>query len=295
MAPDAVTLFFFTIYPPVPMIGLDVKMKKILLVLISGLALFTYAEKKPLLFVSIPPQEWLVTSLAGGKVDVEVLLPPGTNPHAFEPSPRLLKRLAGADLYLTLGMPFEKIIVSKIKALNLNTKVVPLDTGIEKVERGKGMADPHIWLDPGRFSTLATRLYEALCDSYPDQGEEWRTGLERTQGIIREADRNLLRKSGEARVRTWVLYHPSWHYLAERYRWNLLVLEQEGKAPSPRHLVRVIREAKRAGVKVVLTAPQQKASSAAFIAKQIDAKLISVNPLERDWPALMAKMASLME
>ena len=72
-----------------------------LLVLLAFAAL-TAAAERPVVFVSIPPQAWLVRRLAGDSVEVETLLTPGANPHTFEPGARQVKKLAGASLYLLL-------------------------------------------------------------------------------------------------------------------------------------------------------------------------------------------------
>ena len=40
--------------------------------------------------VSVPPQAYLVERIGGDRVDVEVMVPPGTSPAVYEPSPRQL-------------------------------------------------------------------------------------------------------------------------------------------------------------------------------------------------------------
>ena len=69
--------------------------------LLLGALLTTGAAPKPIVFVTIPPQRWLVLTLAGEAVEVELLVAPGQNPHTFEPTGRQLARLARAPGRLT--------------------------------------------------------------------------------------------------------------------------------------------------------------------------------------------------
>ena len=51
---------------------------------------------RPLIFVTIPPQRWLVRELAGEAFDAQLLITPGRDPHSFETTARQLAALARA-------------------------------------------------------------------------------------------------------------------------------------------------------------------------------------------------------
>ena len=70
--------------------------------------------EQPLVFVSIPPQKYLVEELAGDLVRVEVLLPPGASPATYEPTPRQLANLDRAAVYFQIGSPFEGPLLKKL-------------------------------------------------------------------------------------------------------------------------------------------------------------------------------------
>ncbi|MCX8012975.1 MAG: zinc ABC transporter substrate-binding protein, partial [Rectinema sp.] len=64
--------------------------------------------------VSIPPmQEW-VMRIAGERSTVQVVLPSGASPHAFEPSPRQLAELGTADVWFVIGVEFERALKPRI-------------------------------------------------------------------------------------------------------------------------------------------------------------------------------------
>jgi zinc transport system substrate-binding protein len=55
--------------------------------------------------VSIPPQAWLVERIGGGRVAVEVMIPPGVDEETYEPTPQQLLALAAARVYVEVGHP----------------------------------------------------------------------------------------------------------------------------------------------------------------------------------------------
>ena len=44
--------------------------------------------------VSIPPQKYFLERIGGGRVQVNVMVPPGGNPHSYEPTPQQMKELS---------------------------------------------------------------------------------------------------------------------------------------------------------------------------------------------------------
>jgi zinc transport system substrate-binding protein len=89
--------------------------------------------KKPVVFVSILPQKYFVEQIAGDTVDVEVMVMPGASPATYEPRPRQMSMLAKADLYLAIGVPFERTWLPRIKATNPNLTIVHLDNTLRKL------------------------------------------------------------------------------------------------------------------------------------------------------------------
>jgi zinc transport system substrate-binding protein len=270
------------------------------------------AQERPVVFVSIPPQAWLVKRLAGDSAEVQTLLAAGANPHTYEPTARQLKKLAGASLYLTVGMPFETPLAARAARLNPSLAVAAMDAGIakrgggccghahgkmSKDENGHGHGhhheggDPHIWLAPHLLCAMASNTVAALERALPQQRGEIAANLEETVAEIRAADEAVRAKLSGLTVRTWVVYHPSWAYFSEVYGLTLLAVEEDGKPPSAKHLAGVIRQAQAAGVRTVFAEPQYDKRPVQTLAKQLGARLAVIDPLAEDWPALMRDVA----
>ena len=46
------------------------------------------------------------------------MVKPGQSPETFEPSPKLMSLYSRADVYFTIGMPFERVWIDRVASLN---------------------------------------------------------------------------------------------------------------------------------------------------------------------------------
>jgi len=278
------------------------KMRFATVLLFSIAVRYAAAQSRPVVFVSIPPQAWLARRLAGEEVEVQTLLTPGANLHTYEPDARQIKKLSGAALYLTLGIPFEVTLAQRAARLNPGIRVAAMDKGIAKTgahdhdhtgaQCCAGGADPHIWLSPRLMAAMASNTVEALCAVFARAPDVYEERLRATVSEITAVDAAVRKTLQGLKTRTWVAYHPSWSYFAADYGLRLLVIEQDGKSPSARHLAGIIRESGLAGVGKVFTEPQYDRRPAETLARQIGAALLAIDPLREDWPALLLEVAA---
>lgn len=269
-------------------------------VLFSGLctlAVGACAQEKPIVLVSIPPQLWLVRELVGDAVDVHCLLPAGANPHTYEPDIRQLRALSRARLALPIGMPFDRLFLQKARHLNPALVSIPVDTNIAKIaeddahhhEHGETCSDsghdPHIWLSPRRFAGVATNTALALATLVP--ASDLSNRLMRVSHTIATLDQEARKTLAPFAGKLWVVYHPSWSYFAADYNLRLLTVEADGKSPSSRHIITIVKQARAAQVKAVFTEPQYDKRYAQAVADPLKARVEVIDPLQEEWPLLM--------
>jgi zinc transport system substrate-binding protein len=274
------------------------KMRLLIMVTVTGL--YAVAQDRPVVFVSIPPQAWLARRLAGAEAEVKTLLPPGANLHTYEPDARQIKQVAEATMYLTVGIPFETMLVRRAARLNPVMRIAPMDQGIVKIGAHThaganccaGGEDPHIWLSPRMMAAMASNTVEALCAVFARAPDVYEERLRTTVAEISAVDAAVRKSLQGLKTRTWVAYHSSWSYFAADYGLRLLVIEHDGKRPSARHLAEIIRESGEAGVSKVFTEPQYDRRPAETLARQIGAELLVLDPLREDWPALLQEAAA---
>lgn len=136
-----------------------------------------------------PPADILVTTsiigdaaerIAGGKVRVEVLMGPGTDPHRYQPVAGDLTRLSSAKLVLFNGLHLEGKMTEHLeKAPGGRAVAVTRDIPADKllssvVEGGGGEHDPHVWFDVALWKTCVGTIRDAMCDKFPEHADTFR-------------------------------------------------------------------------------------------------------------------------
>ncbi|MCE5250372.1 zinc ABC transporter substrate-binding protein [bacterium] len=280
----------------------------ILPVLMALSGSWSWAETPVQVTVSILPQKYFVEKIGGDRVKVAVMVPPGAEPHAFEPKPQQLIALSNSRIYFAAGMSFEQSWLDRFKAVNSTMRIVHTDDGIDKIPMDTGdknereehsghddLYDPHVWLSPPLVRKQAEHIYTALVSADPGNREFYTDNYNRFLGELDDLDRYLKERlsvgSGHTR---FMVFHPSWGYFARAYGLEQIPVEIGGKEPKPADLVRLIDTAKRLGIKVVFVQPQFSDRNARTIADAIGGKVIYADPLAENWEQNLKDVAEKM-
>ena len=280
-------------------------------ILVMSGAVPAVAAQKISVFVSIAPQVYLVERIGGERVAVEALVGPGREPHDYEPTPRQMARLARAQLFVRIGLPFETAILKKIAVAFPNLTVidarrnVPLryfstespDGPRERPGRGRTgqIADPHIWLSPRLMKTQAQTVAAALGRLDPAGANAYDRNLRTLADDLDRLDRRLAARLGPWRGSRFYVFHPAFGYFGDAYGLIQVPVEIEGKEPSARQLARLIRSARRDGVRMIFVQPQFARKKADAVARQIGGVCIPLDPLAADYPGNMERIATALE
>ena len=86
-------------------------------------------------YASVYPMYDFAKKIAGDKLDVEMLMPQGTEPHGWEPDTDTIKNLENADMLIYNGAGLEDWTDKVIDSLsNKNLKVVEASEGVELIK-----------------------------------------------------------------------------------------------------------------------------------------------------------------
>jgi zinc transport system substrate-binding protein len=249
-------------------------------------------------FVSIPPQAFLVERLAGDLVETEILLPPGASPATYEPTPKQMAALDRSQLFLQIGVPFEGPVLAKVVDLMPDVRIVDCRAGVELDpiggdghDHGYGFLDPHIWLDPRRMKTIADTTAKALQALLPVESQAIEGRLATLHAAIDDTDARVGRALAPLAGHTLFVFHPAYGYFTRRYGLIQRAVEVDGKAPSARRLATVIDEVQQQQVPVLFVQPQFSRSAAERVAKALDCKLVELDPLAGDYLTNLETMA----
>ncbi len=222
--------------------------------------------------VTIPPQQEFVERVGGDHVRVILLVPPGADPHTYEPAPAVLAAVAEADLYAMVGsgIEFEIAWGEKIAALNPDMTVVNCSQGVVMVEN----------------------IRDGLIEADPENAEDYRRNAAAYLDDLDALDAEISALIAGSGVRVVLVDHPSWAYLARDYGFEEVAIESEGKEPSPKRIEHLIRLAEEEGVRVVFASPEHSTRSAGVIAEAIGGSVVTVSPLKKDYLDNMRQVAA---
>ncbi|MCF8359194.1 MAG: zinc ABC transporter substrate-binding protein [Prolixibacteraceae bacterium] len=288
-------------------------MKKLLFIAIIPLLLFNCtnskkADQKEIITVSILPQKYFIEQIAGKEFTVNVMLPPGASPADFEPTPKQIQSLSNSTVYFYIGhLGFEKSWMKKFAETAGNVQYVSCSRGIDllrnnKTHLNKGSAhnhesgtDPHIWTSPENVKTIARTMCTKLSEIYPDMTAAFEKNLEKFIARINELDNHIRHTLGEKENKSFIIYHPSLSYFAKDYHLKQIPVEFEGKEPGTAQMKALVDIALKDQISTVFIQSQFETSKAKTIAKEINARVETVDPLAENWLDEMYSITKKME
>ena len=230
------------------------------------------AEEKPILTVSIEPLRYFAESIAGEHFHIISMVPEGSSPETYDPTPQQLVELSRSRAFLRAGyIGYELAWADKLKQNAPNVPFFNLSDGVtliheeEKTEHPHaGGVEPHTWSSISNAYRLGTRL--------------------------KQIDEKILAylNGGE---RTFLIYHPALSYFARDYGLTQISIEEGGKEPSPAQLKTLINRCKKENVRTIFVQKEFDTRNAEAIARELNLSLIRINPLSYRWEEEMLHIA----
>ncbi|WP_075590386.1 metal ABC transporter solute-binding protein, Zn/Mn family [Labilibacter marinus] len=255
--------------------------------------------------VSILPQKYLVDKLMGDSISVNVLIPPGSSPATYSPSPLQIKSLSSSKVYLRIGhIGFEQAWMDRIIDLNPNLKISDTSTGIDFI-RGedhvhgdhvhKGGIDPHVWTSPKTMLQVLENTTAALIKSFPKQEASIRKNNLELKGTIQAINEQYIQKCDSFKNKSFYIFHPAYTYLAQNYGLNQISIEHKGKEPSAQWIKKLIDNGEQLNIKAIFIQEEFDKRNAEIIASELNVPVIQVNPLSLEWDSEMTDLLTKLE
>jgi len=260
--------------------------------------------------VSVLPQQTFLKAIGGDKVNISVMVQPGSSPHTYEPKPSQMRDISKADLYFSIDVEFENTWLTRFINQNKNMKIINLSNGIEKHymknhhhesehknehNKHKGN-DPHIWTTPNNVKIIAKTIYDTLIkidnknkNYYKNNYDKFLTHINNTDKQIK----NILKDTPNGTK--FMVFHPAWGYFARDYNLIQLPIELEGKSPKPKQIMKLIKTARKEKITAILTAPEFSTKIAKQIANELNIKVIKITPLDPNWSKNLINLANTIK
>jgi len=241
----------------------------------------------------------LARSVAGETAQVDVMIPSGADPEAFEPRPSDLAKLKGASVVVRAGLGYDHWL-DKLFSMHGDAGVnrggpgyVDASVGIPLLEvkghsldpartdgHAHGLANPHYWLDPQNAEVITGAIAEAIAAVAPPLAD--RAASRRADFLARLRGKLALWQGvlGPYRGAKLIAYHNTWPYFARRFRLDVVdVIEsKEGVAPSPARLAKLAAVIRAQDVRAILQEPSAPDDSSQLLARRTGAAVLKLAP-----------------
>jgi len=169
----------------------------------------------------------VVQQIGGDHFTVVTLLPLGSDPHSFQPSPRDMALVADASILFASGAGLEEFLQPLIDNAGATARVVEVSDGIQlldappgEIEEGEShTGDPHTWVDPNNVRVWVENIQKALTELDPVNAADYQANAERYGTELQKLDAWIMEQVAgiPPENRVLVTDHLVYGYFAERY------------------------------------------------------------------------------
>ncbi|WP_313122371.1 metal ABC transporter solute-binding protein, Zn/Mn family [Exiguobacterium sp.] len=229
----------------------------------------TSDDKKTEIYTSTFATAAIAREIGGDQVNVKMIVPPGADPHSYEPTSKQLTEIAKGDLFLLTGTtlePYSKKIQESLKGTDVRFIETSKDVTLlesdatlhaheeeghtedehaheeehddhatdehahEEKGHDHGKYDPHVWLDPVNAKAMARSITVALSKEVPKDKATFEKNLKAFDQQADALDKEFKQAVADGSKKELLVTHAAYGYLAERYGFTQLPIA--GISPS---------------------------------------------------------------
>ena len=283
-------------------------MKKILILLLFIILLTSFTAcsssgtekgtEQRVVYTSVYPIYDFTKKIGGDKIRVELLIPPGTEPHSWEPSAKDMAKIEESDLFLYNGLGLDSWAERITKSLsNGNTNVLAV-AEIDNIkpmvfkeeekdhqdqeEHDHGSYDPHVWLDPTNAGKMAEAIKEQLVKIDPQNEKYYEENFTIFQKQLKELDEKYQQALSQVEKRDFIVNHAAFGYLANRYGLNQIAITglSPQAEPSPAKLKELTVLIEKHDISIIFMENLSSPKLTNVLAKETGAKVDLLHPID---------------
>lgn len=187
----------------------------------------------------------LARGAAGPDAEVRSLVPVGTSPEDYQPTPADIGALHDADVLIENGAGLEGWLEATLRnASNRHLTVVVCADGLPVVN-----GNPHLWMDPEHARAYVRKIGDALAAADAPHAAAYRAatkGYDAQLVALLDRTRSKLARIPRPR-RVMIVFHDAFLYYAKRFGLTDVgaIEPTAGAEPNPAHVAEVVRLARR--------------------------------------------------
>lgn len=268
-------------------------------------------------YASVYPMYDFAKKIAGDKLDVEMVMPQGTEPHGWEPDTKAIKNLESADLFIYNGAGLESWTDKVIDSLsNKDLKVVEASEGVDLIKsshdhededhdhqgaeenhnhnhedheedhehegHNHGPMDPHVWISPKNAKIEMENIKNALVELDKENADYYESNYQKYAKMLDELDAKYSEKLSPLPNKTIVVSHEAYGYLCKDY--NLTQIGIKGvnaeTEPDAKKMAEIINYVKENKITTIFTEELIDPKVSKIIADETGCLVKVLSPIE---------------
>lgn len=258
----------------------------------------------------------VVKKVAGDQADVALLVPPGAEPHDWEPTASDLKKIGQAKVFFYNGAGLEPTDQILKKEITRDAMVVELSHGLDLLKaedhddddhdhdhdadhhdedhhdedhhaeghhhHHHGGVDPHVWLDPQNVMKEAAVVADALAKADPAHADAYRANAKKYQDELAALDKDMDAALSSLANKNLVVSHEAFGYLAARYgltQVGIMGVDADAE-PTPDRMAQLVEFIREHDVRTIYSEELVNPRLADAIAAETGAVVRVLNPIE---------------
>lgn len=267
-------------------------------------------------YASFYPYYDFANNIGGENIDINIIVPAATEPHSFEPSPKVIADLESADVFIYNGLDMEPWL-DKVLTLLEGKDIYLLDASrtVDLIKYGDeghhdhddhthdhdenhshdhdydneenndhdhGEYDPHIWVDPNNAIKICENIKEAFVQVDPDNKDVYEKRFNNYKVELEKLDSEFREGLSDATERKIIVSHSAFGYLAKRY--NIEEIAVAGISPhaepSPKRLAELTKVAKNNKIDYIFFEALASVRTAEILANEANLEILTLYNIE---------------
>ncbi len=210
----------------------------LLFCLLVSLRAFAQMDEKPLVVASASMIHDMLEVIGGEYIETATIVPIGSDPHLYEPTPSDVQLTSDAQLILVNGLTFEGWLNELIDNSGTKAKTIRVTEGVNAIasEEYANSADPHAWMDVQNAMIYADNIRKALSELIPEEAETFQFNYNVYKSQLQDLDIYVQEQIATIpeTQRILVTSHDAFSYYGRRYGLKLEALAGFSTEADPR-------------------------------------------------------------
>jgi zinc transport system substrate-binding protein len=241
---------------------------------------------------SFRPFTLLVEPVGGDHVTITQILPPGADPHDYEPTPNDAVALKNGRIFFYDGPFLEPWAADLAASSNPDIQLVTFADAIpgpaydqmknQYADFPNMTQDPHLWLSPQLTEYYVAYVASRLSETDPGNASDYQKNAAAFEKRLKQLDSDYNAGFSNCTTRTFLSSHAFLDYTAAAY--NLTPISIAGMSPdaqpSMKQMSAIVEEAKAHNVRGIIVEPDEAEDLGKSISAELNLPVYSFTTME---------------